>query len=239
MKKILSVVFICFTVFQSLFAQKIGIGVRANFHFANFNLPQSVNDAFTQFGGINNLTAVGAAIPVEIGLSDMFSIQAEVMYLQKGFTLTTNILGLATYEGNQKVNYLEIPLMAKLNFLADAPFNISILAGLSFGYALSGRTYSKAMVITSGIAQITDDPVDFKDFNRFEIGAHLGVNLGFKVGSGKLILDGRYLLGLTKLNNAAIDLGNIPNSPTTPNSTSNDVIKNRGFSVGLGYMHYF
>jgi hypothetical protein len=236
MKKILFFLFFSFTLLQSILAQKIGIGLRVNAHFANFNLPQSINDAFSQYGGINNLTAVGAAIPVEIGLSDMFSIQAEVMYMQKGFTLSTNILGLATYDGNQKVNYLEIPLMAKLNFLADAPLNISVLAGPSFGYALSGRAYSKATVIASNISQITDDPMDFTNFNRFEIGAHLGINLGLKVGSGKLVLDGRYLLGLTKLNNAAIDLGNVPNGPTT---TTNDVIKNRGISVGLGYMYYF
>jgi Outer membrane protein beta-barrel domain len=238
MKKFLFLL-ISFAVSQSVFSQKLGVGLRVNGHFANFSLPKSTEDAFTQIGGLKNLTAISFAIPVEIGLSDMFSVQAEVMYLQKGFTLSTNILGFASFEGNQKVNYLEIPLMAKLNFLADAPLNISILAGPSFGYALSGRAYSKTTITASNVSQIEDDAVDFKDFNRFEIGAHLGVNLGFKIGSGKLVLDGRYLMGLTKLNKNAIDIA-VPTGGTgTGTTTSNESVTNRGFSVGLGYMHYF
>jgi hypothetical protein len=237
MKKFLFLLF-SFAVSQSVFSQKSGIGLRINGHFANFSLPKSVETDFSQFGGLKNLTAIGFAIPVEIGISDMFSVQAELMYLQKGFKISTNILGLATIDADQKVNYLEIPLLAKLNLLADAPLNISILVGPSFGYAMSGKTFSNTS-ISGGVSQSSTEDVDFTDYNRFEIGAHAGINLGFKVGSGKIVLDGRNLLGFTKLNKTAVEIS-VPTGGTgTGTTTSNEAVTNRGFSVGLGYMHYF
>ncbi len=236
MKKFLFL-FFSFSVSQSVFAQKLGVGVRANVHFASQSLPADVANSLSSFGGLQNIIGIGIAVPIEISLTDMFSIQPEIMYLQKGAKLAIDVAGVAKIDASQKLNYLEVPVLLKVNFLKDAPLGISLLAGPSFGYALSGTN----VVTASGSSipatnQTTDE--DFKDFARFELGLHGGINLGFALGSGKIILDARYLFGLSNLSSSANTSVSIPGTtPTT--STTNDKITNRGYSIGLGYMIYF
>jgi Outer membrane protein beta-barrel domain len=235
MKKVLFLLF-NLTLLQSSFAQKIGIGLRLSGHFATQALPASVQSSFDQLGGLKNVTNISFAIPLEIIFTNNFSIQPELIYLQKGLKFSANVLGVANIEATQKVNYFEVPILIKLNLLQDAPLGISIGVGPSFGYAISGTDFSS--VSGTGIPSQTQTvDTDFKTYNRFELGAHASVGLGFKVGSGRILLDGRYLFGISKLNSSTVTT--TPAVPGTPAPTGNENIYNRGFSIGLGYMHYF
>ena len=199
------------------FANAQTVGLRAFVNFANWS---SSDPALTQIGAtLNNATGFGVAVPLEIKLSDRFSLQPEVMYIQKGSSLSFAV-GNVVATGKTLISHLELPILLKVNLLgSESPVGIGIIAGPSFAYALSGTTTASA----SGQTNSQSNDVTFKDYQRFEVGAHLGLNVGFGIGSGKLVFDARYLLGISDLN-------------TGPNSTSSNSVRNRGISVGLGYM---
>jgi Outer membrane protein beta-barrel domain len=237
MKKVLFFLF-SLTLLQSSFAQRIGIGLRLNGHFATQAFPSSVQSSLDLLGGLKNQTNISFTIPLEIKLSDLLSVQPELMYLQKGTKISSNLFGVATIEASQKVNYLEVPILIKLNFLTNAPLGVNFLVGPSFGYALSGINVSS--ISGTGIPASTQTNEDLTDYARFELGAHAGINLGLKVGSGRIILDSRYLFGISKLNKSPVSVTTtIPGTTPPTTNTTNEGIYNRGFSIGLGYMHYF
>ncbi len=199
------------------FTNAQSVGLRAFVNFANWS---TSDPSVSQAGAtLNSATGFGVAVPLEIKLSDRFSVQPEVMYIQKGSGLTLTI-GNVTATAKTLISHLELPILLKVNLLgSESPVGIGIIAGPSFSYALSGSTTASAPGQTTSQSQ----DFTFKNYQRFEVGAHFGLNVGFGIGSGKLVLDARYLLGISDLNSAA-------------NSTSANSIRNRGINVGLGYM---
>ena len=198
------------------FANAQTIGLRAFINFANWS---TSNPLVSQAGNsLNSATGFGIAVPLEIKLSNRFSLQPELMYIQKGTNFSGTIGNIVSTQ-KALINHLEIPILLKVNLLgSESLVGIGILAGPSFAYALSGTT------TTTVTGQTTSQSKDFSfnDYKRFEIGAHFGLNVGLGIGSGKLVLDARYLLGISDFNDG--------------NSNPNEAIRNRGISVGLGYM---
>lgn len=201
------------------------IGLRGGFNLSSVNnFPlEGVEGASTEgviFGNYN-------AISFEIGLSERFALQPETTYLQKG-----GKIGLADngdFSFTVKLNYLEIPLLAKWR-LGSGPFKGYLIAGPSFGYALTGETSLKADLL-----RIKDD-VDFdgsfgpdgrKD-NRFDFGFVGGGGIQYKAGPGSIVLDAR----------AALDM----NDFTLFNDGTPDGHKAtrwESVSVSLGYQYEF
>ena len=95
------------------------------------------------------------------------------------------------------LNYLELPLLIKANFGETAKF--FVMGGPSIGYLLSGRS-----VDDNG----NEDDIDFDEWNRLELGAHLGAGIGV----GPLVIDVRYLLGISNLANDLPDDAEIRNT---------------------------
>jgi Outer membrane protein beta-barrel domain len=217
MKKLITFLVFYFLV-SCISAQKTGIGLRLNAHFANWSTidPELVSQ------NLKSTTGLSLSVPFEFKLSSMFSIQPELMYIQKGVSsLYTS--SSTTIDKTATVNYLELPILFKASFLEESPIGIGLLAGPSLGLALGGT--SKEIRTKSSSVTTTSSALDFTYYQKFEIGAHIGVNATYTLGTGKLIFDARYLLGFTNLN-------------STPNSTSIQTLKNAGFSIGIGYMHY-
>ena len=71
----------------------------------------------------------------------------------------------------------------------------------------------------------TSEKIDFDDimYNRFEFSASIGAGAGFVVGPGQIVLDARFVPGLSNLNGDS-------------DTNSSDKIMNTGFQVGVGYM---
>ncbi|PAC26305.1 porin family protein [Flectobacillus sp. BAB-3569] len=120
------------------------------------------------------------------------SFQPEINFVNKGTKLNWE-----ERNTNLTLNYLEVPLLAKY----------------SFGPLYINAGPSVAMLLTK-----EQDVV--KDYgnkpNRFEIGAQAGIGLAIPVGTGKVIIDGRYHLGFTDI-------------------VKQMNVKNRGVMVSLGY----
>lgn len=134
-----------------------------------------------------------AGIFSEIPISDLFSFQPELLFVQKGGKDGGDPGGQLEGEegegqngGNLALNYLDLPLLARINLPVDGDFDPYITAGPSVGYLLSINVDETAEEI----------PIDPEEFYK-------SFNAGFVIGAGADIgsftMDLRYDIGLTNI----------------------------------------
>lgn len=133
---------------------------------------------------------------VEVPVSGRFSVQPELLYVQKGGTVdefTAEDEGIEEVDFN--LHYLELPVLAKYNVpVQSRRFVPSIYAGPYAAYSI-GR----------------DIDVDFEDsdldvsfdaddmFDRVDYGAVAGVDLGYRFARQMATIGVRYDLGLANV----------------------------------------
>ncbi len=122
-------------------------------------------------------TQVGLAF--DLGINSGFSIQPELLYIQKGDKRTTK-MGAVTQTEYLHINYLEIPVLAKMKFGNDNT-EFYITAGPSLGIGMNAdiRTVISSSLIPSAS---TTDKIQLGTendalFKRFDLGLQLGVGV--------------------------------------------------------------
>ena len=149
-------------------AQETKFGVKAGLNLTN--LTGDVQDASSlvgfQIGGF-----------AEIKLTDKFAIQPELLFSTQGAKNKFTDFEEGTYEYDTKLNYLNIPVLAKY-YITEA---FSVEAGPQIGVLLSAK----------------EDGEDAKDYYK-------SVDFGFNVGAGynfteNLSVGLRYTIGLSSV----------------------------------------
>jgi len=119
-------------------------------------------------------------------LSKAFSIQPELLFSMKGYNVDEDFLTV-----DARFSYLELPVLAKLTLLNHVPLKPEFYVGPALGYNLTNefesRFSSNGPVVASG---------DITGFNDFDLGLVFGGNFSFELGSGQMLLDFRFNLGL-------------------------------------------
>ena len=183
---------------QITFGARVGINIASQTTQVNsldINLDSDDNVGFT-IGGL-----------VNIAITDAFSIQPELNYIQKGGEDEFELLGETTTT-ELNLNYIEIPVLAKYAFGPET-FKVFVMAGPSIGYGLNGET--------------TIDDEESEDFDWDEEGANR-TDFGFQAGVGvqyrNIFLDARYGFGLSDIEDLEDDVD----------------VTNEGINIGIGYM---
>lgn len=194
---------------------------KAGITSSNVNFDQDLANQKSNMGFVGGL---GISFPIT---SDNFiAIQPEILYIQKGYKADAGVLAFNNDNTRVNYNYLEVPLLLKVNFGEDA-FKAFVNGGPSFGYALGGRARSDNQdskikfgddAPTSDVTYLNPD-----NYNRLDIGIQFGVGAGIAAGPGDLTLEARYGIGLT-------DFNNISGAPDSQNKS-----KNRVIALMLGY----
>lgn len=122
-----------------------------------------------------------------------FSIQPELNFVSKGTKIKSGQL-----KSDLNVSYLELPLLAKYTF---GPVYVN--AGPSLGLRLGQNKVSEA---------------SYGELKRLDFGVQMGAGISVPLGLGKIILDGRYALGLSDVSDIAATK-----------------IKNKGVMISAGY----
>lgn len=118
------------------------------------------------------------AVIADFPLGDVISFAPELHWLQKGYKFED-----ISTTGTATLNYLELPLLIKFKFGEEAKF--SVFGGPSIGYLLGGKVFINDV-----------EQEDFFDFiNRLELAAQLGAG----VMVGPVMIDIRYLLGISDI----------------------------------------
>jgi hypothetical protein len=168
----------------TLNAQDITWGAKAGLNFANM----TGDDAEDTDGR----TSIHLGVTAEIAISDVFSIQPELLYSGQGYK-TDSFIEVYDVNGNPidevdadftaKVNYLSLPIMAKF-YVSDA---FSLEAGPQISFLMSAKGDYEG----GGLSE----EEDFKDALKSTDFA-LNIGAGYKLDSG-LNFGLRYSIGMT------------------------------------------
>jgi hypothetical protein len=220
MKKLFLTVFSLIAFIAS--AQDFSFGIKAGANFAAigksdeplfdpadaFDVPE-LNFVSSSGGDNGGLTAIYFGVYAEIPVSEVFSIQPELLYSRQGGTQDGSLVfqeGNVNYESTFNLSYLTVPVMAKF-YVAKG---LSLEAGPQIGFLLKSEVdieVNNALFASS----TTEDVKDFTKSNDFAF----NIGAGYQLNSG-LNFNLRYNIGLT---DAYEDID----------------AKNSVFQVGVGY----
>ncbi len=140
--------------------------------------------------------AFGAAL--EIGITEQFAIQPEVLFNQKGWRTEFSENGFSS-KSSITLNYLEVPVLIKGkfgNFYVHAGPSIAFGIGGKYRIELSGQGNTAS---ESGNVKFGTDPNDADDEIYFDNAIDFGLQMGGGVKAGPVVIDFRYGLGLSNL----------------------------------------
>jgi Outer membrane protein beta-barrel domain len=228
MKNFISIMcLLCFSMSAGFSQTNLKMGVRAGVNIATY----SFDFGTTPAGFVNpigNTTGFTLGVPVEFGISDLFAVQAELNFIQKGFSLSSESSGtgfLYKFTGTSTVNWLEIPILAKIKLGSPEGISGGFFAGPSIGFGLSGQGKSTSTSTINGVTKTesSTNTLNFKDDNHSQI--DFALNLGGEVNYMGAFLDIRYQLGLT----------NMSTDKSTSTTGSAQSAKTRGLGISVGY----
>jgi hypothetical protein len=199
------------------------VAIKAGVNFASI----SESATLEEYESLKNNSVAGfqAGLSFDLGLSDVFTIQPELLFIQKG--------GKSTYvinEDNKVVsrlyyNYVEVPVLAKLKFYKEDGGGFYLLGGPFVGLAMGGK--SKTTVTLLGNTTTSEDEFNFDNDDEADRQRRTdwGVSFGGGVKFGHMFLDARYNLGINNL----LD--------TDANNQNDDkpYRRTRGLGLTLGY----
>jgi hypothetical protein len=199
---------IALTIFGLTQANAQNFGFKGGYNYSSFNGDVAKDNTLKGLSGFY----VGALL--ELPLGDVISLQPEVIYSRQGAAWEQkNILG--EFKKDLKLDYLNIPVMAKVNL---GP--LFLQGGVQFGFLVGKPEVS----YTRGAQRVTEK-VDKDAYAAFDfgVGAGLGVNL-----SQHFFVEARYTHSLTN----ALDPNN--NSLKNAHISDDNNFKNAVLSLGLG-----
>jgi len=173
---------------SSIFAGGLtGYGLKGGLNFANLH-GDDVEDL--GLGDLDSKMGLCLGGFVTYSISDMFAIQPEVLFTMKGAKKEVEVQG-ETLKVTGSLNYLEIPVLAKLSIPGQGSFVPNLFIGPYLAIKLSG----KWKVEYAGASAETD----IEDLKGTDFGVVCGAGVDLALGSSKVTVDARYTLGLTTI----------------------------------------
>lgn len=192
MKKVLLTAAAVMT-FGLMQAQEVKFGAKVGLNISNVSgdIEESKNKVGFQIGGF-----------AEIKVTDKFSIQPEMLYSTQGTKADQTYAdadGSFNIDLTQKLNYLNIPVMAK--YYVDKKFYVE--AGPQIGFLLSAEQKAEASGVYFGQPVNETETVDNKSsLNSTDFGVNIGLGYNF---SDKVGANLRYTSGLSDVDKDAKD----------------------------------
>jgi opacity protein-like surface antigen len=205
MKKVVLIAVIALLSLGNVNAQDVRFGAKTGLNLSNFK-GDDVENTETKTG-----FNIGAFL--EIGLSDTFTFQPELLFSTQGVKAEDSE-GSDSFEQIIKVNYLNVPLMLK--YAVSDKFTLEF--GPQVGFLLAAKF--KAIETMDGNTVSTEE--DLKDiFKSIDFGLNFGASFDIV---DNIFIGARYNLGLSNI----LDLEDM--NPENDEKTQNTV-----FSISVGY----
>jgi hypothetical protein len=163
-------------------AEGVGFGIKAGMNIANMH--------GDDVPGLQSRVGFCGGGFVTLGLKDVFAIQPEILYTQKGVKWEVRLIPPGPNDGTLKLDYIEIPFLFKLM----SPVKGGVKGNLYVGSYFAINVNAKCRIETN----VTTEEWDYGTFVKdTDFGIVLGGGADFSLKKGEIVLDGRYTLGLT------------------------------------------
>jgi hypothetical protein len=192
-------------------AGDITIGVMAGVNYATVSQdPQATEVDFGYKAGL----LAGAFLGYQV--TDAFSIEPQALYSQKGAKVTGTGSN-SSLEGSVRINYIEVPVLAKLWFpMASSQMKPFVFVGPEVSFKVGCTAEGEILAVTgSRDCDETNGEIKLKST---DFGVTGGAGIQFYAGTNVVRIDARYTWGLTDIND----------------SGDNRKIKNRAFAATIG-----
>jgi hypothetical protein len=215
MKSVNLLCFICLLSIPAFAQVRFGAEAGININSVKYELPPGLPFSLKSKSTVGPRLGIVADVP----LSNNFSFQPGIFYSARGGKQTSSIPfnGITiSFEGNFKINYIEVPLF--LMFKADAgPGKLMVGAGPGINMGLNAKlvTTVSALGYSEDSTSTLDFGSDTSEIKRFDFSANFCA--GYEFNNGFFVRAG-YNLGLVNLSN-----------------NEGEVLKNRAFVFTLGY----
>ncbi len=198
-------------------------------------------DAITNDVDVGNKAGLAFGAFVEVQLSEVFSIQPEILYVQKGikkaYSVESYTLGASStvidIDEDDGVSYLQIPLLAKFNVPTNTRIQPSIFLGPAVAFHLNANTEGQ-----SGTEILWDGHI--ANCKTTDFSAIAGAGIGFPVGRTTFFLDARYDYSLSTafkdLSDSELDNLDSDEFPFIDQNGNGEDLKHRAFSFSMGVM---
>ncbi len=171
-------------------AQGLAIGVRGGVNLADVAL-----DADGAAPSFDSRIGLVAGAFVTLPITSWIELQPEVLYSGKGARLEQEGI-----ESKLVLDYLEVPVLARVSGNAFGTTRYYVVAGPTAGFRMRAKTRTEF----SGATEELDIS---EDVERFDFGIAAGGGLQF----GSLLVDARYTFGLTDIDKDTTDSVTIKN----------------------------
>ncbi|MCB0522922.1 MAG: PorT family protein [Lewinellaceae bacterium] len=118
---------------------------------------------------------------LDFDFTRQFGLQTRLAFVQKGYGFDFTKYNIDLKQ-KHRLNYLEIPVFLKYDFLPDPEAELEILAGPTFGFLLSEQ-------YTVETSLGTPEPPPASETEKKDTGFALGLSIGKSTPSGKFSLD--------------------------------------------------
>jgi hypothetical protein len=200
------------------------VAIKAGVNFASISESASLEE----YESLKNNSVAGfqAGLSFDLGLSDVFTIQPEVLFIQKGGKSTYTINDNNKIVNRLYYNYVEVPVLAKLKFYGeDSGSGFYLLGGPFIGLALGGKYKTTTTLLGETTTAEEDFNFDNDDEADRQRRTDWGVSFGGGVKFGHMFLDARYNLGIN----------NLLDSDSNNNNDDKPYRRTRGIGLTLGY----
>jgi len=168
----------------------IDIGFKGGLNFANISSDED----------LDSRSGFHAGLVLDFSLPMLpIGVESGLYYSQKGFEINDEF---GTVTG--KLDYIELPVLAKLNVGPPGPFSPYVVLGPYAAYNINAE-----FEYSNGSESITDDISE--ETSDLDFGAILGIGADFNLGVTKLNLSARYNFGLSNIYDTEIELDNSSN----------------------------
>lgn len=198
MKKSIALLLLPFFVSISLFSQTT-VGISGGVNFSGINgsyFPRGYESTVT-----NNRTGMQFGFTFDYPITEALSLYVDPKYIQKGFKYKNAediSLGGANFKGENKFQYIQLPLSLKLSLFKSKMFYIRSGLYLSFLFdAHLTDEYSYPVDPGNSTTVFTDEKIK-NDLNSSTLGFILGTGAAIPLSSKlNLLIDAAYLMDVS------------------------------------------
>lgn len=231
-----SIIRLVCTVIFHFFLLSLSTGYAQQRFSAGPRLGLNLSNYWGNADGMKFKPGVAAGVFLMYSSLNHFGISADVMYMQRGARYSGTVIppfgNPVTAKFTQRVNYLEIPVVARYFLTLAGNFRPNVFVGPSLAIKLNAKRVNGEY--TGGIPGPTINAGNSNDFHNLDLGATGGFQLNWGTGNRQhFLIDARYNLGLTGVQTGLPNLWNGPRN-SLQNST---VTLTLGYGFGVGREH--